>query len=92
MTDARLVRTADLPDGPDFDQRQIVPLLELVRPIYTLRLGEVASDFDLSTEGVRNCFAVEANRRWRTSSPTRSLRSAVCEGWQWTWWWLTLRR
>ena len=57
VTDARLVRTADLPDGPDFDRRQIAPLLELVRPIYERRLGEVANDFDLTTEGVRNCFA-----------------------------------
>ena len=57
VTDARLVRTADLPDGPDFDRRQIAPLLDLVRPIYERRLGEVASDFDLSTESVRNCFA-----------------------------------
>jgi 5'-nucleotidase / UDP-sugar diphosphatase len=57
VTDARLVRTADLPDDPDFDRRQIAPLLELVRPIYKRRLGEVANDFDLSTESVRNCFA-----------------------------------
>ncbi len=57
VTDARLLRTADLPDGSDFEQRQVAPLLELVRSFYERRLGEVASDFDLSTEAMRNFFS-----------------------------------
>lgn len=57
VTDARLARTADLPDDPDFDRREIAPLVARIRPIYTRPIGEVAGDGDLTTEGVRNFFA-----------------------------------
>ena len=57
VTNVRLVRTADLPGDQAFEREHVQPLLTLVRPFYTRRLGWVDSHVDLSTDAVRNTFA-----------------------------------
>jgi 2',3'-cyclic-nucleotide 2'-phosphodiesterase (5'-nucleotidase family) len=42
--EARLVRFETLPAGPVFEQEQVRPLVDLVRPIRARRLGRVAND------------------------------------------------
>lgn len=57
VTNVRLTATADLPIDEEFEQREVQPLVELVRPIFARKLGQVADHQDLTTEGVRNAFA-----------------------------------
>lgn len=57
VSNARLTPTADLPADEGFERKEVQPLLERVRPLFTRRLGRVAERPDLSTDAIRNDFA-----------------------------------
>ena len=57
VTHTRLWFTTDLPVDEQFEQDEIIPLIEKVKPFLNRDLGEAASEADLSTEAVRNSFA-----------------------------------
>ena len=57
VTNVRLTPTSDLPMDADFEHKEVQPLIEMVRPLFTRQLGRVAAHPDLSTEAIRNDFA-----------------------------------
>jgi len=57
VTNVRLTATADLPVDEEFEQQEVQPLVELVRPLFARKLGRIADHPDLTTDAVRNAFA-----------------------------------
>jgi 2',3'-cyclic-nucleotide 2'-phosphodiesterase (5'-nucleotidase family) len=57
VTNVRLTPTADLPVDEQFEQQEVQPLVNLVRPVFARNLGRVADHPNLTTDAVRNAFA-----------------------------------
>ncbi len=57
VTNVRLTATADLPVDEEFEQQEVQPLVQLARPFFARKLGQVTDHQDLTTDAVRNAFA-----------------------------------
>ncbi len=57
VTNVRLTNTAYQPVDAQFEAKNVQPLLEIARPLFTRSLGTIISHPDFSTDAVRNSFA-----------------------------------